>query len=166
MEYKKQIKKVYTGHFVECYTRQRGALPNLGTGLGNLPSVMSLALGKEAGFAECRTEHSAKSLTWGPSLAGSLPSVLEETRQRCILYRVLPGRHLAKVKPLSSDVLDTRQRSRLCYLVAVTTTFLCRVLPGTRQTSLSSAREKVLDKEAFANVLVGVSTPGGPWTDE
>jgi hypothetical protein len=29
MEYKKQIKKVYTGHFVECYvagTRQRGTL--------------------------------------------------------------------------------------------------------------------------------------------
>jgi hypothetical protein len=35
---------------------------------------MSLALGKEARFAECRAEHSAKNLTWGPSLAGSLPS--------------------------------------------------------------------------------------------
>jgi hypothetical protein len=40
---------------------------------------MSLALGKEAGFAECRTEHSAKSLTWGPSLAGSLPSASGKT---------------------------------------------------------------------------------------
>jgi hypothetical protein len=29
MEYKKQIKKVYTGHFAECNTRQRGALPSV-----------------------------------------------------------------------------------------------------------------------------------------
>jgi hypothetical protein len=57
------------------------------------------------------------------------------------------------VKPLPSVVLDTRQRSRLRYLVAVTTTFLCRVLPDNRQTSLPSAREKVLGKEAFADVL-------------
>jgi hypothetical protein len=35
----------------------------------------------------------------------------------------------------------------------VTTAFLCRVLPGTRQTSLPSAREKVLDKEGFADAL-------------
>jgi hypothetical protein len=37
--------------------------------------------------------------------------------------------------------------------VAVTVAFLCRVLPGTRQTSLSSAREKVLGKKGFANAL-------------
>jgi hypothetical protein len=37
MEYKKQIKKVYTGHLAECDTRQRGALP----------SVRGIALGKE-----------------------------------------------------------------------------------------------------------------------
>jgi hypothetical protein len=50
MKYKKQIKKVYTGHFVECDTRQRGALP----------SVKAIALGKEPRpghmyrfFAEC-----------------------------------------------------------------------------------------------------------------
>jgi hypothetical protein len=50
MEYKKQIKKVYTGHFAECYTRQRGALP----------SVQVITLGKEHRpghrlrfFAEC-----------------------------------------------------------------------------------------------------------------
>jgi hypothetical protein len=114
---------------------------------------MSLALDKEAGFVECRTEHSAKSLTWGPSLAGSLPSVPEGTRQICILCRVLPGRHSAKVKTLPSVVLDTRQRSRLRYLVVVTATCRCRVLPGTRQTSLPSAREKVLGKEGFADVL-------------
>jgi hypothetical protein len=114
---------------------------------------MSLALGKEAGFAECRAEHSAKSLTWGPSLAGSLPSVPGGTRQRCILCRVPLGRHSAKVTPLPSVMFDTRQRSRLRYLVVVTTTFLCRVLPDTRQTSLPSAREKVLGKEGFADVL-------------
>jgi hypothetical protein len=44
-----------------------------------LPCVMSLALGKEARFAECRIEHSAKNLTWGPSLAGSLSSVTGQT---------------------------------------------------------------------------------------
>jgi hypothetical protein len=50
MEYKKQIKKVYTGHFAECNTRQRGALP----------SVWVITLGKEHRpghrlrfFAEC-----------------------------------------------------------------------------------------------------------------
>jgi hypothetical protein len=48
---------------------------------------------------------------------------------------------------------DTRQRSRLCHPVAVKAAFLCRVLPGTRQTSLPSAREKVLGKEGFADAL-------------
>jgi hypothetical protein len=50
MEYKKQIKKVYTGHFAECNTWQRGALP----------SVRVITLGKEPKpghrfryFAEC-----------------------------------------------------------------------------------------------------------------
>jgi hypothetical protein len=32
-------------------------------------------------------------------------------------------------------------------------TFLCRLLPGTRQTSFPSAQEKVLGKEGFADVL-------------
>jgi hypothetical protein len=43
-------------------------------GIGSLPSVMALALGKEARFAECHTKYSTKDLTWGPSLADSLPS--------------------------------------------------------------------------------------------
>jgi hypothetical protein len=67
----KTNKKVYTGHFVECYTRQRGALP----------SVRVIALGREAipghqysFFAEC----------CGPG-----------TRQRCTLCRV-PHRALDK----------------------------------------------------------------------
>jgi hypothetical protein len=36
---------------------------------------------------------------------------------------------------------------------AVTAAFLCRVLSGTRQTSLPSAREKALGKEGFADAL-------------
>jgi hypothetical protein len=66
---------------------------------------MSLALGKEVGFAECRTEHSAKSLTCGPlwqalcrvsQLAHGKDGLfaeccLEDTRQRYLLCRVSPG---------------------------------------------------------------------------
>jgi hypothetical protein len=37
MEQQKQIKKGHPGHFAECYTRQRVALP----------SAMTMALGKE-----------------------------------------------------------------------------------------------------------------------
>jgi hypothetical protein len=80
-------------------------------------------------------------------------NIQKGTRQRLNLCRVLLGRHSAKLTPLPSVILDTRQRRRLRYLVAVTTTFLCRVLPGTRQTFLPSAREKVLGKEGFADVL-------------
>jgi hypothetical protein len=36
---------------------------------------------------------------------------------------------------------------------AVTAAFLCRVLFGTRQRVLPSAREKALDKEGFADAL-------------
>jgi hypothetical protein len=86
-------------------------------------------------------------------VAGSLPSVPGGTRQRLNLCQVLLGGHSAKLTPLPSVVLDTRQRSRLCHPVAVTAAFLCRVLPGTRQTSLPSAREKVLGKEGFDDAL-------------
>jgi hypothetical protein len=54
MEYKKQIKKVCTGHFAECQghsTLQKNQY--LDTGIASLPSVVALALGKEARFAEC-----------------------------------------------------------------------------------------------------------------
>jgi hypothetical protein len=50
MEQQKQIKKGHSGHFAECNTRQRVALP----------SAMTMALGKEGNlgtgkdiFAEC-----------------------------------------------------------------------------------------------------------------
>jgi hypothetical protein len=41
---------------------------------------------------------------------------------------------------------------------AVTATFLCRVLSGTRQRGLPSAREKALGKEAFADALFAESS--------
>lgn len=150
MENKKQIKKVHTGHFAECYTRQRGSLPSVwvitlgkehrpGHRLRFFAECYALALGKEVVFAECQLVHSAKSLTWGPSLAGSLPSVPSGTRQRRRLCRVLPGGHSAKPPSPSTG--------------AVTVAFLCRVHPDTRQRSLPSARKKVLGKEVFADVL-------------
>jgi hypothetical protein len=138
MEYKKQIKKVYTGHFAECNTRQKGSLPSVrvitlgkeyrpghrlrffaecyvaGTWQrGWLCRVPLGTLGKEVGFAECHLGHSVKSLTWGPSLAGSLPSVPTGTQQRRPLCRVPPGRHSAKIASLPSVTVDTRQSRRL-----------------------------------------------------
>jgi hypothetical protein len=94
----------------------------LGTDLGSLPSVMSLALGKEVGFAECRTEHSAKNLTWGPSLAGSLPSAAWKTLGKDNFFAECHKGHLAKPPSPSPG--------------AVTAAFLCRVLSGTRQRRL------------------------------
>jgi hypothetical protein len=68
---------VCTGHFVECYTRQREGLPSVrAIALGKEPipghrysffgECVALALGKEARFAECHTEHSANKLIKGP----------------------------------------------------------------------------------------------------
>jgi hypothetical protein len=146
MEYKKQIKKVYTGHFAECNTRQRGALP----------SVRVITLGKEQkpghrfrDFAECyvagtlqrgrlcRLPHRA--LGKEPDM-GTLPGGL---------FVECPRGHSAKMYSLPSASVKTLGKD----VVTVTAAFLCRVFPGTRQTSLSSAREKVLGKEGFADVL-------------
>jgi hypothetical protein len=65
---------------------------------------------------------------------------LSSSRQR--LRTPLPSvalGHSAKTSSPSSD--------------AVTAAFLCRVPPGNRQTSLPSAREKVLGKEGFVDAL-------------
>jgi hypothetical protein len=141
---------VPTGHFVECNTRQRGALP----------SVRTIALGKEPRpghryrfFAECN---------------GS------GTRQRSTLCRVpyqalgkVPDRRTPLADSLPSTVRQTLGKGNSfaeCCLghstktpspspVAVTAAFLCRVLSGTRQTTLPSAREKVLGKDGFADAL-------------
>jgi hypothetical protein len=55
--------------------------------------------------------------------------------------------------PLPSVAWDTWQRLRLRHPVAVTAVFLCRVLSGTRQTTLPSAQEKILGKDGFADAL-------------
>jgi hypothetical protein len=95
---------VCTGHFNECYTRQRGDLPSvtlgkeglcrvsgpyhsaknqdLGTSIGSLLSVVALALGKEARFAECHIKHLAKNLTWGPADGFFAECWPADTRQR------------------------------------------------------------------------------------
>jgi hypothetical protein len=138
MEYKKKIKKVPTGHFAECNTRQKGSLP----------SVKTIALGKEPRprhryrfFAECN---------------------VSDTRQRCTVCRVpyialdkepdmgtLPGRffaecqlgHSAKIDSLPSAVGQTLGKGNSfakCHPghlaktlspspVAITAAFLCRV---------------------------------------
>jgi hypothetical protein len=94
MEYKKQIKKVHTGHFAECNTRQRGALP----------SVKALTLGQEPRpghryrfFAECNTRQ-----------RGALPSVKAITLGK----EPRPGHRYRFFAECNAS--DTRQRSTLC----------------------------------------------------
>jgi hypothetical protein len=151
MEYKKQIKKVYTGHFAECNTRQRGSLPSVkvitlgkehrpghrlrffaecyvpGTRQrGRLCRVPLGTLGKEPDmgtlpggfFAECPKRHSVK--------MDSLPSAARKTLGKNNFFAECHMGHSAKPPSPSLD--------------AVTTAFLCRVLSGTRQRSLPSAR--------------------------
>jgi hypothetical protein len=132
MEYKKQIKKVYTGHFAECNTRQRDALL----------SVRVITLGKEhrpghrlRDFAECNVAGTWQRgmLCRGPHIAlgkepdmGTLPGGL---------FAECPGGHSAKTPSPSP--------------VTVTAAFLCRVLPGTQQNSLPSAQKKYSAKKAL-----------------
>jgi hypothetical protein len=106
MEYKKQIKKVYTSHFAECNTRQRGALPSV--------RVITLTLDKEQrpghrfrDFAECyvagtrqrgtlcRVPHRA--LDKEPDM-GTLPGGL---------FAECPRGHSAKVESLPSATGQT-----------------------------------------------------------
>jgi hypothetical protein len=164
MEYKKQIKKVYTGHFAECNTRQRGAWP----------SVRVITLGKEHRpghwfrfFAECYVDDTRQ--------RGRLCRVLHRTLSKEPDMGTLPGglfaecpkRHSAKMDSLPSAVRQTLGKDNFfaeCHQGhsakppspspgAVTAAFLCRVLSSTRQTSLPSAREKALGKEGFADAL-------------
>jgi hypothetical protein len=100
---------------------------------------MSTTLDKEACFVECHAKHSAKYLTWGPSLADSLLSAVRPTLSKSNSFAECCLGHPAKT-PSSSPV-------------AVTAAFLCRVLSGTRQTTLPSALEKVLGKDGFADAL-------------
>jgi hypothetical protein len=150
MEYKKQIKKVYTGHFAECDTRQRGALP----------SVKAIALSKEPRpghwyrfFAECTGSGTRQRSTLcrvpyqtlgkvpdtGTTLADSLSSAVRQALDKVNSFVECRLGHSAKTPSTSP--------------IAVTAAFLCRVLSGTRQTTLPSAREKVLGKDGFTDAL-------------
>jgi hypothetical protein len=68
-----------------------------------------------------------------------LPSVAGQTLGKDNYFAECPQGHSAKPPSPSPG--------------AVTAAFLCRVLSGTRQTSLPSAREKTLGKEGFADAL-------------
>jgi hypothetical protein len=118
--------------FAECYvagTRQRGRLCRVShRTLGKEPDMGTLSGGL---FAECANWHSAKK--------AALPSAARKTLGKAIFVAECHRRHSAKSSSPSPGV--------------VTVAFLCRVLPGTRQTSVPSAREKVLGKEVFANAL-------------
>jgi hypothetical protein len=153
MEYKKQIKKVYTGHFAECYTRQTDALP----------SVRVITLGKEhrpghrfRDFAEfyvagtrqrgrlCRVPH--KTLGKEPDM-GTLPGGL---------FAECPKWHSAKMDSLPSAAGQTLGKDNSfveCHQGhsakppspspgAVTAAFLCRV-----------PEKKHSAKEGFADTL-------------
>jgi hypothetical protein len=82
-------------------------------------------------FAECPKWHSAK--------MDSLPSAAWKTLGKDNFFAECHQGHSAKLPSPSSG--------------AVTAAFLCRVLSGTRQRSLPSAREKALSKEGFADAL-------------
>jgi hypothetical protein len=100
---------------------------------------MALVLDKEAGFAECPTEHSTKNLTKGPADGFFAECWTADTRQR--------------VTSLLSLLEDTRQRRCLHHPGTVTET---TSLPSTvwhSANSVPSDQEKVLDKEGFADVL-------------
>jgi hypothetical protein len=118
--------------FAECNvsdTRQRSTLyrvPHLA--LGKEPDMGTLS---DEFFAECHLGHSAK--------MDSLPSVVFQTLGKGNSFVECHRGHSAKTSSSSPG--------------AVTAAFLCRVLSGTWQTSLPSAREKVLGKEGFADAL-------------
>jgi hypothetical protein len=164
MEHKKQIKKVPTGHFAECNTRQRGSLP----------SFKTIALGKESRpghryrfFAECNV---ADTRQRGTLCRVPYVSLGKEPDMRTLpggFFAECPRWHSAKIDSLSSAARQTLGKGNFfaeCHPGhsaktpspspgAVTAAFLCRVLSGTRHISLSSAREKVLGKEGFADAL-------------
>jgi hypothetical protein len=155
MEYKKQIKKVPTGHFAECNTRQRGALP----------SVRAITLDKEPRpghryrfFAECNVSGTRQRSTLCRVSYQALGKKPDMVTLSGGFVAECPWWHSAKVDSLTSAVGQTLDKGNSAKtpspsLGAVTTAFLCRVLPGTWQTSLPSAREKVLGKEGFADAL-------------
>src|SRR5688572_29144429 len=174
MEQQKQIKKGHPGHFAECNTGQRVALP----------SAMTMALGKEGNlgtgkdiFAECCQWHSAEKETWEPtktSLPSSFAKALGKDTGKGAHWRVLcrvPGHQtLGKETSFAECLLglsaqgltvgsagpvfaECRRRHSAKdpspLLGAVTVTFLCRVPNGTRQSLC-----RVSDKKCSAKMLL------------
>jgi hypothetical protein len=138
MEYKKQIKKVYTGHFVECDTRQRGALP----------SVRVITLGKEPRpghryrfFAECNVYDTRQSTWHGDPLWRFLCRVYQVTLSKEVTF--------AECQPDS-----TRQRNLLCRVLLR----LCRVLQALGKAddsgSASSTTYTSLDSSSLDPLLI------------
>jgi hypothetical protein len=101
--------------------------------------VPYIALGKEPDMGTLPSGFFAECPKWHSVNIDSLLSATEQTLGKGNSFAECHPGHSAKTPSASP--------------VAVTATFLCRVLPGTRQTSLPSAREKVLDKEDFADAL-------------
>jgi hypothetical protein len=145
MEYKKQIKQVYTGHFVECNTRQRGALPSDNTRQraqtpghrlrffaecyvadtrqrGRLCRVPHRTLGKEPDMGTLPGRFFAECPKWHSAKMDSLPSAAWKTLGKDNFFDECHKGHLAKPPSPSPG--------------AVTAAFLCQVLSGTRQRRL------------------------------
>jgi hypothetical protein len=141
---------VCTGHFAECYTRQRGSLP----------SVRAIALGKEPRPGH-RYSFFAKWQGLGTRQRGTLCRVSHRALGKepdkgthwQILCRVLAGRQSAKSNFFTECIR--------IHLANVSSPSPWRhdgdfSLPSTvwhSAKSLPSAREKVLGKEVFADVL-------------
>jgi hypothetical protein len=104
MEYKKQIKKVHTGHFAECNTRQRGSLP----------SVKTIALGKEPRpghryrfFAECNVSDTRQRGTLGRVLYVALGKEPDMGTLPGGFFAKCPRWHSTKKLPLPSAAGQT-----------------------------------------------------------
>jgi hypothetical protein len=150
MEYKKQIKNVYTGHFAECDTRQRGSLPSVkAIALGKVPvpghrySFFTDCGGPSTQQRDklCRVPQRAldKEADRGTPLMDPLPSAGRQTLGKVNIFTECHLRHSAKVPSLSPRLHDDNFSS-----------------PSTAwhsAKSVPSAREKVLDKEGFVDVL-------------
>jgi hypothetical protein len=75
---------------------------DLGIGIAFLPSVVALALDKEARFAECQTEHSTKNLTKGPADGFFAECSPVGTRKRSNYFAECIRRHSEKATSLPS----------------------------------------------------------------
>jgi hypothetical protein len=149
MKYKEQIKKVHTGHFDECYTRQRGSLP----------SVKTIALRKEPRpehryrfFAECNVSDTRQR---GTLCRVPYVALGKEPDMRTLpggFFAECPRWHSVKIDYLSSaarqtlgkDAVSVTRRRNGCFSLPLGKLFF-----ATRQTSLSSARKKYSAKKAL-----------------